>query len=115
MNPAKLNHRITIQKYTSDIDSDGCITQTWQDYYVCWAYVNNLNGSEYYAAMAVNAEQTVVFEVRDCKKIQNVDTKNYRVMFCGVPYNITFADRVQYAGCRVKLKAVIKGDGNGKI
>ena len=76
--------------------------------------MSNLSGAEFYAAMTANAEQTVIFEVRDCGKIGTLNTKDYRVIFCGVPYDITFIDRVQYAGYLVKIKAELRGDGNGK-
>lgn len=114
MNTAKMKQRIIFQKYGTVTDSDGFTSQQWKDYYSCWAYANNLSGGEFWEAMVVNAEQTVVFEVRCCDKIKVLNTKNYRILFKNIPYDITFIDSVQYNKV-VKIKAIVKGEGNGKL
>lgn len=115
MNTSKMKQRITFQRYDTRTDSDGFTSQQWKSYYSCWAYVNNLIGGEFWEAMAVNAEQTVVFEIRDCDKVKILNTKDYRILFKNVPYDITFIDFVQYSNKVVKIKAVAKGEGNGKL
>ena len=66
-------------------------------------------------AMAVNAEQTVVLEIRYCEKVSELNTKDYRILFKNVPYDITFIDSVQYSNKVIKIKAIVKGEANGKL
>lgn len=115
MNTAKMKQRIIFQKYGTVTDSDGFTSQQWKDYYSCWAYANNLSGGEFWEAMVVNAEQTVVFEVRCCDKIKVLNTQDYQILFKSVPYDITFIDSVQYNNKVVKIKAIVKGKANGKL
>ncbi len=111
MKTARLNQRIIIQRYETVTDSDGLATPKWTNYYTCWAHANNLSGNEFWAAMTNNAEHTVEFTVRNCTKIQAIDTENYQVLFAGVPYNITFIDNVRYENKEVKIKATMKMKG----
>ncbi|WP_454053969.1 phage head closure protein [Clostridium sp. Marseille-Q7071] len=42
-------------------------------------YVNNLWGKEFYAAKAVQAENTVEFVCRYSKDLENINSKEYRI------------------------------------
>lgn len=65
MNPAKLNRRITIQREgASGTDAEGIPIEGWEDFVTIWAAERALNGREYFAAAAVNAENTVRYEIR---------------------------------------------------
>lgn len=117
MKIARMNQRITFQHYRTSTDTDGYTFQQWTDYYTCWCHANNLSGNEFWAAMTNNAEQTVVFTIRNCKKIKAIDTENYRILFAGIPYDITFIDDMQYSHKDVQIKATAKtrGKENGKV
>jgi SPP1 family predicted phage head-tail adaptor len=101
----KMRGHITIQKSTTENDRYGNHTLIWEDYYKCSAYVNNLSGTEYWAASEVNAQDEVNFIIRYCKKAGAVTSDHYRIVFCGSIYNISFVDNVQYADKTVKLRA----------
>jgi SPP1 family predicted phage head-tail adaptor len=64
MNPGTLNRRITIQQLTTGKDDEGFPTESWNDFYSCWAAVEPLKGREYFQAAAFNAENTVRFRIR---------------------------------------------------
>ncbi len=49
--------RITIQRSTAGTDKAGNHVLSWEDFYTCWAYVNNLSGKEYWEAAQVNAQR----------------------------------------------------------
>lgn len=64
MNPGKLNKRITLQCPKSVRDDEGIVTEEWTDVATVWAAVEPLRGREYFAAAAVNQENTVRFRMR---------------------------------------------------
>lgn len=106
MDTGRLNQRVTIQQRAADcITENGLQQEQWSDFYCCWTYVNNLSGTEFWSAHAVQAEDTVVFTVRYCKKIAVIDTRNYRLVFNNAVYNILFVDHVRYEKDIVKIKA----------
>lgn len=64
MNPGKLNKRITLQRFEKIKDSEGIVTEAWNDVATVWASAEPLRGREYFAAAAVNRENTVRFRIR---------------------------------------------------
>jgi SPP1 family predicted phage head-tail adaptor len=101
----QMRGRITIQKSTTENDKYGNHTLIWEDYYKCSAYVNNLSGTEYWAASEVNAQDEVNFIIRYCKKVAVLTSDHYRIIFRGSIYDISFVDNVQYADKTMKLRA----------
>jgi len=97
--------RITIQKSVLRTDKVGNQVLFWEDYYTCFAYVNNLSGKEYWEAAQVNAQKEIYFLIRYCSEIANMDTEHYRVLFRGEIYNITFLDNVKCQNKALKLRA----------
>lgn len=97
--------RITIQKSTLGNDSTGNHVLSWEDYYTCWAYVNNLSGKEYWEAAQVNAQKDIYFIIRYCSEVVAMDTEHYRILFRGQVYNITFLDNVKYQNRTLKIRA----------
>ena len=85
-----MRERITIQKSKTGNDKNGNHTLIWEDYYSCYAYVNNLSGNEYWAAAQVNAQSDLYFIVRYCSEIKNMDSEHYRIIFRDQIYNISF-------------------------
>ena len=101
-----LNKRITIQKFREKQDDDGFDTVGWEDYKTIWASINNLWGKEFYAAKAVNAENTVEFIVGYSKGLSNINTKEYRIFWNNRAFNITFIDNIKYENRWLKIKAI---------
>lgn len=108
MNAGLFKHKITIQKADFDSDDEGQQIKTWEDYTSCKSYVNGLSGSEYWAAGAIQAENTVVFTVRYSAKINKINPQEYRILFNGLIYDIKNVDNVQYQNEIVKIKAMAK-------
>lgn len=105
----KMNSRIIIQKSTPENDRNGNHMLAWTDFYKCFAYANNLSGKEYWAAAQSNAQNEVSFVVRYCRKLSALTSENYRVLFNGEAYNISFVDNVQYRDKTIKIRAVKEG------
>lgn len=97
--------RILIQKNGIEVDKAGNQKNKWTDYYSCQAYVNNLSGKEYWEAAQVNQEASLYFIVRYCRELKHMDSTQYRIVFRGELYNITFVDFMQYQNKTLKLRA----------
>lgn len=96
--------RITIQKSSSVKDKNGNHILSWQDYYSCAAYANNLSGKEYWEAAQMNAENEIYFLIRYCREVKEMDTEHYRIVFRGQLYNITLIDNIQYQNKILKFR-----------
>lgn len=97
-----LKHRITFQSLVATTNENGFDVETWVDHKTVWAAVSNLNGREYFAAAAVQAEKTVKFTIRYTDEI---DT-SMRILFKGKQYNITAIDNIKYADKFIEIKAM---------
>lgn len=97
--------RITIQKSSLGNDGAGNHVLSWEDYFSCSAYVNNLSGKEYWEAAQVNAQKDIYFIIRYCSEVSGMDTEHYRILFRGQIYDITFIDNVRYQDKTLKLRA----------
>ncbi len=97
--------RIIIQRSTVGTDKTGNHVLFWEDFYICWAYVNNLSGKEYWEAAQINAQKDIFFLIRYCSEVAGMDTEHYRVKFRERIYNITFLDNVKYQNQTLKLRA----------
>ncbi|NFO70762.1 head-tail adaptor protein [Clostridium botulinum] len=117
VNIGDLNKRIVIQKYITTQNENGFDIEEWDDYKTVRASMNNLWGKEFYAAKAVQAENTVEFIVRYSKDLKNINTKEYRIKTIKDKnaikekdkyryFNITFIDNIQYKNKWLKIKAI---------
>lgn len=98
-----MKHRILFEKWNED-------TESWisPPFYRCWAYINGLSGSEYWAAQAVQAENTVQFTVRYCRKLDEIVPQAYHIVYHGESYDIKHIDNVKFENRWIKIKAVKK-------
>lgn len=96
-----LRHRITFQELTTSVNENGFEEQNWEGYKTVWAAVSNLHGREYYAAAAVQAENTVKFTIR---YLPDINT-SMRILFRGKQYNITAIDNIKYQNRYLEIKA----------
>lgn len=102
MNPGELKHRITIQKLTTTVNANGFEVEEWAEHETVWAAASNLHGREYYAAAAVQAENTVKFTIR---YIAGLDT-SMQILFQDKQYNITAIDNIKYQNRFIEIKAL---------
>ena len=96
-----LRHRITLQNLTTSISENGFELEVWEDYKTIWAAVSNLHGREYYAAAAVQAENTVKFTIR---YLPGLDTA-MRISFREKIYDIKAIDNIKYRNRFLEIKA----------
>lgn len=101
-----LRHRITLQKLTNTVNENGFELETWEDVKTVWAAASNLHGREYFAAAAVQAENTVKFTIR---YLEGLDTA-MRILFRGKQYNITAIDNIKYQNRYLEIKALEVAD-----
>lgn len=112
MNAGKYNKLITIVKKQLEINEfKDAIIQAEDIVMQCYAYVNNLSGSEYWSALQNNAENSVVFTIRYNSKSKDIDPLEHDILFEEKLYNILSVDNFQYLNKDIKLKAMRKGVG----
>ena len=104
---------VTIQQYVSGFDDIGNPSEEWQEYKTCYAYVNGLSGREYWEAAVVHGENTVEFVFRWKPFFDDMNTKQYRLLFNSGIYDITSIDNIQFRNKTVKIKAVTKSGTEG--
>lgn len=102
----KLDKRITVQRHEVITDSSGNQTQEWIDFHSCWAAVNGSGGREYWQARQQHEENTVNFKVRFCLALHDINTVDYRILFDGRAYNITYIDNMLFSGSLLNIKGV---------
>lgn len=101
--------KIVIQKKTVVEDEWFNQVETWVDWQEVWAERSNLWGESYYAARAVNEENTVEFTIRYASFVEQIDTTNYQIVFEGRAYSIEQIDHLKDDGLWVKLKCLERG------
>ncbi|MDT8717607.1 phage head closure protein [Clostridium sp. 19966] len=104
MNPGILNERIMIQKRNL-IKEKGIPKPVWEEFYGCWSGINNLFGNELYQAINVNLENTLNFTVRYCNRLDNLNTKEFRVVWKGRVFNLVYVDYLNMKKEKIILKA----------
>lgn len=99
--------RIQIYKRVWTIESGRQKEQDPELYYETWCEIGNLYGSELYGALDIRLENTIVFEVRYCKKIKAMQQhlKEYYIVFEGEEYDIFASDFRRNERQYVQLKA----------
>ncbi|MCD8382787.1 MAG: phage head closure protein [Clostridiales bacterium] len=100
-----LNERLTIQKNSVVIDSVGNHKNEWTDYFSCYTYAaaSGYQQKEQQAAGITVLDDGLVFTVRYCSELSDLDSTHYRVLFQGEPYNITAVDRMNYQHKTLKI------------
>jgi SPP1 family predicted phage head-tail adaptor len=88
MNPGELRHRIRILKSVTVTNDNGFEEPSYQEVCNPWAKANSLFGKEYYAAAAVQAQNTVEFTIRYRTDL----TREMIIEFQGKQYNVTDID-----------------------
>lgn len=81
----------------------------WIDLLRCRAAVNGLGGAEYWKAAAVDAQETVVFEVRYTPKIGGLIPQTCRIIFPAVDgdiYDVKHIDDYLFRHETLKVKGV---------
>lgn len=77
-----------IRKKTKVID--GRRQQVSSQFYECWCNVQDLATNEKYTALQIGLENTIVFKVRNCKKIEEIrlNLKEFYAEYKGTEFKI---------------------------
>lgn len=102
MKIGELGKRITLLQVTTTIDENGFARDEEMELAIVWAAVSNLHGKEYFAAKAVQAENTIKFTIRYRPGI----TSNMKIRFQDRLFNITDIDDIKYRKKYLEIKAV---------
>jgi len=102
MNLGELRHRISIVSTIPIINENGFETQAVQVFKTVWAAISNLHGKEYFAAKAVQAENTVKFTIRYLSGIST----SMQIQFQDRVFNIVNIDDIKYRKKYLEIKAV---------
>lgn len=81
-------------------------TEQWSTLCESYARVNCLSGSEYWAAAAQQAENTVTFEVRFMAALSALNPQTTRLVFNGQTYDVKSIDNFMFKNRTLKFKAV---------
>ena len=98
--------KISIEKLSHNYDSIGNPVEEWKPFKKTYAYMNGLSGKEYWEAATLNAENTVDFVCRWKKFFDEIDTRNYRIVWKKKVFNIKTIDNIQFKNDIVKIRAV---------
>jgi SPP1 family predicted phage head-tail adaptor len=100
----RLNKRITIQKRTVT-KVKGVPTESWDAFYSCSCTINSLFGTELYKALDIQQENVLNFTIRYAKALDNLNTKEYRVMWGTRFFNIIATDYYEFMKEKITIKA----------
>ena len=106
MNISLLNEQILIQKSSVIVDQIGNHYNEWMDYYNPHATVSGegkISDAEALIAGATSEIGKVDFTMRYCKKLSNINSGEYRVIFREHVYNIINIDHQNYKRKSIKL------------
>jgi len=92
MNIALLNLRITFEKNAVVTDAIGNHTNTWEDYFSCYATISSESGSETEKAGQTIPASNGAFTVRYCKETAAITPDGFRIRMGDELYNITYID-----------------------
>ena len=104
MNIAAMNVRLTIQKHEVIKDKYGNHTNTWTDYYTCWATPVQSGGSEKQEAGTTNSTDAIDFTVRYARCLEDLDSTKIRIRLGNAIYNVTAIDPMGFKKRSMKFK-----------
>lgn len=105
MDIALLNVWITFQKSTVKVDEIGNHITEWNDHYTCHATVSGENGREKSGTgVVVTEDSDIAFTIRYCKKLRDLVSTEYRILFRNEPYDITGIDHMAFKHKTLKIR-----------
>lgn len=107
----KRDIEIIIQKKVVSADEHENQKKDWSTWKTVWAERNSLFGEAYYAARAINQENTVEYTLRRVGFTDEINTKEYRIKekLTGKVYKIDHVDDLKNNPLFLKIKC-LEGD-----
>ena len=104
MNITAMNVKITFQKNNVVLDKIGNHTNSWEDYYSCYATVSGETGNEQAVVGETVENVQICFTVRYCRIIADISITKYRIVFNDELYDIVSVDHFSYTKKYLKFK-----------
>lgn len=104
MNIGKFRHKIRILKKEWVTDEIGDMVEKIVEVATLWAKVSNLHGREYFAALSVQLEKTLIFTTRYKEGLD----ETMIIEFQGKDYDINFIDNIKYKNEYLEIQALLK-------
>lgn len=84
-----MDGRIKIIRKQTEV-TEGRRKQTTSIFYECWCKIQDLATTEKYSALQTGLENTIVFKVRNCKKLEEIrlNLKEFYALYKGVEFKI---------------------------
>lgn len=85
---------------------DGRAAETETEFYSCWCEIQSLGTNEKYTALQTGLDNTIVFKVRNCKKMEEIrqNMKEFYAVYKGTEFKIYDAAPMYTDDMRVLLK-----------
>ncbi|MGF3066953.1 phage head closure protein [Facklamia sp. P12950] len=104
MKIADLNRKIVFQSKTVEVDRIGNYKATWTDFLETSAYISfQGKGEEVFLGMEIDRSD-ISFTLRFQKRLKNINTSEYRIVFDDEKYNIISIDFMNYKNRFIKLR-----------
>lgn len=104
MNISLLNVKIKLQKSEITADDIGNRSNSWVDYYSCYATVSEETGKEKTTDFGTLESGSINFTIRWCNAIKNINSTQFRVIFEDDIYNITGINHQNYKKKSIKIR-----------
>ncbi len=104
MHISALNQKIIFQKIGVVVDKIGNHTNSWNDYYTCYATISGEGGNEEAVVGQTVENAELCFTVRYCQKVSAIKSSEYRIIFNDEFYDILAIDHFSYKKKAVKFK-----------
>lgn len=101
-----MKERVSIKKKVKTKDDDGYKIDTLEDYYSCWAEINNLYGKELYEAYNLKLENTLNIKIKYCNKVKSLNNKGFILVWKDRKFRILLVDYLKYNKKDVLLKCI---------
>ena len=97
--------RVKIIRKSTEI-VDGRKQTQESEFYTCWCEVQSLGTNEKYSALQTGLENTIVFKVRNCQKVEEIrlNLKEFFAVYKGATFKIYDASPMFTDDRRVLLK-----------
>lgn len=100
-----MSGRIKIIRKTTEV-VEGRNKKSESEFYSCWCDIKSLGTNEKYTALQVGLENTIVFEVRNCEKVEfiRLNLKEFYAVYKGTEFKIYDASPMIKDNRKVQLK-----------
>lgn len=99
------HHKIEIIKVKDTIENGRRVQNVELNFHDCYANILDLYGKELYEAINSKLENTAIFEILYCPKLEDLRNKeNFIIKWCNKKYEIYYPDFLGYKKNYIHLK-----------